>query len=131
MILSKVHGVSIRTETEKGKIDIMRGRLERSYDYKEANQLIINFHDQRRKLDRISTSSKDTNEKRALQKQARMLDDIAITSYKALLNDHMKVILKYDYLAEDLIEMTVYPKLIEQRKSRLENIIWPQKMHFL
>lgn len=105
--------------------------LERSYDYKEANQLIINFHDQRRKLDRISTSSKDTNEKRALQKQARMLDDIAITSYKALLNDHMKVILKYDYLAEDLIEMTVYPKLIEQRKSRLENIIWPQKMHFL
>ena len=45
--------------------------------------------------------SKDTNERHALQKQIKMLDEIAVTSYKALLNDHMKVILKYDYLAED------------------------------
>ncbi len=96
---------------------IGRRWLERSHDYKEANKLIIDFHEHSRKPDRISNSSKDAKEKLAVQKQIKLLDDISITSYKALLNDHMKVILKYNYLAEDLIEMTVYPNLMEQKIS--------------
>lgn len=63
---------------------------------------------------------------------AGMDENHTIMTYKALLNDHMKVILKYNYLAEDLIEMTVYPKLIEEKKSQLssETVKWPKEMHF-
>lgn len=110
-----------KSPSKKEDREIARQWLERSHDYKEANRLIIDFHKRRQMFDEISNISKNPQDKHEAQKQIKVLDDISIITYKALLNDHMKVILKYNYLVEDLIEMTVYPKLIEKKKSQLSN----------
>jgi hypothetical protein len=103
-----------KSSSKKKDREIGRRWLERSHDYKEANKMIIDFHQYRQKLDKIGNSSKDAKEKLEVRKQIKLLDDISITAYKALLNDHKKVIQKYNYLAEDLIEMTVYPDLMNK-----------------